>query len=232
MGGSGPESVVLTKPDQWQSLIRRLVAAERANLAAIIDRWLAPKRAAPTAPELEAWHNAAATTFVNQVKTLDVKWPVPLDHNYCQFSYEFVLGPDVQQYAARGLINTLERASAEIKDLVWTGWGMFYCFNDPEDAPRMVQVRYEGQGPTPRSLRGQLTSQGQPDSDFARFLEIFGRRQVDNGSCLPRGQAGLSPSTRSDRKHFLGDAKPRGNGKARPCNGAKFCIGKFNSLPL
>jgi hypothetical protein len=116
VGPSGPESVVITQPDQWQSLIRRLVAADRVGLAAMIERWMDPTKAVTTSRALETWHNTTAAAFVEKVKSMDLAWSTPLDENYYQLSYEFVLGSD-EQIAGREMIDILERANSEMRDL-------------------------------------------------------------------------------------------------------------------
>jgi hypothetical protein len=171
VGPSGPARVVITQPDQWQSLIRRLVAAERAGLAAMIERWMDPRKAAPTNGSLEAWHNAAAVAFRNQVKSKGHKWPAPLDENYYQLSYEFILGT-VERHAARGLISILERANSEMRDLVWTGWSMFYPFSRSPIAPHYVHVRYPGQGSTEEVLEANLLGETSLTSTLPDFWRV------------------------------------------------------------
>ena len=148
VGNSGPESVVLTRPDQWQSLIRRLVVADTASLSAMIERAVAPQQTvAHAAPALEAWHNATATAFIERVKTKKLPWSVPLIQNYYQLSYEFVLG-EHEQIPGKDMIELLKRANSEMRDLVWTGWSMFYPFNRAEIEPYFVTDSYPGQGTT------------------------------------------------------------------------------------
>jgi Putative DNA-binding domain len=68
VGNSGPESVALTRPDQWHALIRRLLTADRAALAAIIERAIDPARPeAKSATALDAWHDMTAAAFVTRV---------------------------------------------------------------------------------------------------------------------------------------------------------------------
>lgn len=147
VGNSGPESVVITQPDQWQSVIRRLVATERGSLAMIVDQWLKPQSAAPPGNMLEEWHSAAAVAFANLVQATGLTWSTPLNANYYQLSYEFVLDSS-EEIAAREMMDVLKRANSEMRDLVWTGWSMFYPFNRSEIAPYVVHDCYAGQGGT------------------------------------------------------------------------------------
>ena len=148
VGNSGPESAGLTRPDQWHSLIRRLVTADRASLAAIIERAITPQNTiAPNTTALEAWHDATGSAYAARVKEKKLPWSTPLDRNYYQLSYEFALA-ESNSIAGKDMIDVLQRANSEMRDLVWTGWSMFYPFTRPEIAPYFVTACYPGQGDT------------------------------------------------------------------------------------
>ncbi len=147
IGNSGPESAVLTRPEHWHPLIRRLVTADRAALAAMIERALDPKPSAPASTALDGWHQAAGAAYVARVREKKLPWSVPLDQNYYQLSYEFVLG-ESERIAGSEMLDILQRANSEMRDLVWTGWSMFYPFTRAEIAPYFVSDCYPGQGST------------------------------------------------------------------------------------
>lgn len=189
VGPSGPESVVITQPDHWQSLIRRLVAADRAGLAAMMDRWMDPKKVAPTTDMLEAWHEAAAAAFRDLVKSKGLKWSTSLVENYYQLSYEFVLGSE-ERIPGREMIDILERANSEMRDLVWTGWSMFYPFNRAEIAPYFVHDAYPAQGTT-EALETNLLA----ERNLTSTLPDFWRVSAD-------GKATIVRAYREDRSGY------------------------------
>jgi hypothetical protein len=163
VGGTGPESTHITRPEQWMPLIRRCVTADRANLIGTIERLLDPRIGAamvapvpsaqpapappPRASQLEAWHNAAHEKFLREVREHRPVWPKPLDQNHFQLSYELILQGSAP-ISGNQLMDALQRANAETRDTVWTGWSMFYPFRRPEVAPRMVTDSYPGQDET------------------------------------------------------------------------------------
>jgi hypothetical protein len=105
------------------------------------------KPAALPASVLETWHGAAAAKFLRLVKSSGLKWLTPLDQNYFQLSYEFVLARN-EKIAAPEMLDVLQRANSEMRDLVWTGWSMFYPFRRPEIEPYFEPDAYPNQGST------------------------------------------------------------------------------------
>jgi hypothetical protein len=148
VGSTGPESVIITSPTQWAPIFRRCVAAERTTLVGIIEQFLDPTRTISSSAidTLEQWHDAAASKFRDLVPSLKLVWPTPLEHNFYQFSYEFI-GVE-GELPTKDMFEILERANAEMRDLVWTGWSMFYPFRRTEIAPYIVHDAFPGQGTT------------------------------------------------------------------------------------
>jgi hypothetical protein len=195
VGNSGPESAVLTRPEQWHSLIRRLLTADRAALAAMIERAIDPRpAAAPAVTALDAWHDATAAAFVARVNEKKLAWSVPLAQNYYQLSYEFVLAEN-ERIAGKDMLDILQRANSEMRDLVWTGWSMFYPFTRPEIAPYFVADCFPGQGTTEvleTDLLGETSTSTLPDfwrvSSDGKASIVRAYREDRSGYPQPAGQ--------------------------------------------
>jgi hypothetical protein len=90
-------------------------------------------RQAPTDHEtLKKWHDAAHAEFLNEV----------VNHEGCerfarwnwQLSYS-IDRTDGQQLSHQDLLTTLREVNSEVRDLVRTGWSMFYVFDVPQISP-------------------------------------------------------------------------------------------------
>ena len=130
----GPESARITNGNEWRALIRRCVMHERAGLLAAIDASLRGSSAAVPSvdEELRVWHDAAFKMFVRNVEKFKV--PLELARRNIQFSY-LVERQDGQRLDPNQLPEILMRISAEVADLVHTGWAMFYVFGKSGRAP-------------------------------------------------------------------------------------------------
>lgn len=70
---------------------------------------------------------------------LPIRWPVSLENNHCILSYS-IIHTDPHVMPKTELLEALTRINREVRELVWTGWSMFYPFTRTEIAP---QVRAE-----------------------------------------------------------------------------------------
>jgi hypothetical protein len=131
VGTNGPESAPITRPNQWTALLRRCVAAERTAFVGLIEGFFDPKPTHLAGDTLEAWHDAASSKYRSIVVREQLPWSTTLEKNFYQLSYDFD-GVDGGDIAGSSMIDILRQANAEMRDLVWTGWSMFYPFNDPK----------------------------------------------------------------------------------------------------
>lgn len=130
----GPKSEPITTPDTWTTLIRRCVVNERDSLLSDIYTVLSGR---DTIPEKQTdlcakWHAGSHVRFETVLgESQDFDWPVDYGKNYYQMSYR-ILKDSTEQLEASQLIPVLEEANRKVRELVWTGWSMFYPFS-PED---------------------------------------------------------------------------------------------------
>lgn len=146
LGTNGPESAPVITPEQWIPIIRRCVIADRISLLGMLDNLLRPTFGSesqllprPPSPSeiLERWHKTSHERFLTLFKKIGHRWPAELDKHHYQLSYAVVcLEPENIPIAS--LTDALRQMSAEIHDLVWTGWSMFYPFSRPEIKPYVV----------------------------------------------------------------------------------------------
>ena len=69
-----------------------------------------------------------------------LRWPVSLENNHYILSYSIVHS-EQHVMPKRELLEALAQINREVRELVWTGWSMFYPFTRAEIAP---QYRTEG----------------------------------------------------------------------------------------
>lgn len=107
---------------------------------------------------VEQWHRAAKRKYVAEAS----QWlgDREVAENHFQLTYG-VIRPDGQEIDHGRLINVLREANDEVRDLVATGWSMFYVFSRQGIEPRMVVDADSGQGETDfvecSLLRGSAT---------------------------------------------------------------------------
>ena len=74
-----------------------------------------------------------------------LSWPVSLKNNHYILSYSIVHAEqNVMQKKA--LLEALTRINREVRQLVWTGWSMFYPFTRSEIAPQALPENPDGSG--------------------------------------------------------------------------------------
>ena len=137
LGANGPESAHVTSPAQWSPIIRRCVIADRQSLVGMFEHVLNPTPQQPVIDDLRLWHDNTAAAFARVVEREQLQWSTPLVDNYAQYSYALVL--DQHEIIPEGeLLDALQRVNARVRDLVWTGWSMFYPFQREGIAPYFI----------------------------------------------------------------------------------------------
>jgi hypothetical protein len=128
----GPESAPVTSAVDWSPIIRRCVMHERSAILALIDSALRGRSLPPSSIErLKTWHDAAHTAYLAALK--ERKAPPEAAKWHFQFSY--LIDAEGQELDRNQLSTTLQQVNAEVRDLVHTGWSMFYVFTRPGIAP-------------------------------------------------------------------------------------------------
>ncbi len=143
---AGPESAAITAAAEWAPIIRRCAMHERAAILGAIDAALRGGSSAPPdlTDALKTWHDAAHAVFLKDVT--EAKEPPPeLGKAHWQLSYA-IERSDRREVDPNELIDVLRRVNAEVRDLVRTGWSMFYVFTRPEIAPFFHTDIASGQG--------------------------------------------------------------------------------------
>jgi hypothetical protein len=146
VGPNGPESVAVSRPEDWEKLIRRCVLADRTSLLGLIESVLTPgKTMASTPPEpLKQWHEAARQQYLKLIDQKQPQWNTPLKANHYQLSY--MINTSVPDWLrANDLLSIVQNANTQTRELVWTGWSMFYPFTRPEIAPYFITDEASGQ---------------------------------------------------------------------------------------
>jgi hypothetical protein len=132
---AGPESAPITTAAEWSQVIRRCAMHERAAILGALDAALrggAGQQAPADHETLKKWHEAAHAEFLNEV----------VNHKGCekfarwnwQLSYS-IERADEQQLSHQNVLTTLREVNSEVRELVRTGWSMFYVFDVPEISP-------------------------------------------------------------------------------------------------
>jgi hypothetical protein len=140
----GPESAPILSPAEWGPIIRRCAMHDRTAILGAIDAAL--RGATPPAPAilntLKIWHYAAHSVFLKDVASRNL--PPLYAKSHYQLSYALERG-DSQLLDAGQLIEILRQVNAEVRDLVRTGWSMFYPFAGSGE-PHFVTDDCSGQG--------------------------------------------------------------------------------------
>ena len=72
-------------------------------------------------------------------------WPVSLEINHYILSYSIVHA-EQSVMPKKALLEALTRINREVRQLVWTGWSMFYPFTRSEIAPQVLPENPDGSG--------------------------------------------------------------------------------------
>ena len=74
-----------------------------------------------------------------------IRWPVSLEANHYILSYS-INHSEQHVMPKRELLEVLAHINREVRQLVWTGWSMFYPFTQPEIAPQYRTENSDGSG--------------------------------------------------------------------------------------
>ncbi len=158
----GPRSAPITTSAEWAPIIHRCVLRERESLAATLREGLRiagelgglgvgsrdgaqrpePPPLQPTT-DLALWHEARNQEFLEQLRIHKPEWPVPLGRNHLQLTLAVRQTPPATVIPNTDLLEALRKMNAAVKEIVWTGWSMFYPFTREEIRPRLI-VEHEG----------------------------------------------------------------------------------------
>jgi hypothetical protein len=134
----GPESAPILSANEWAPLIRRCAMHDHAAILGAVTAALRagpPTRAAPD-EELRRWHDAAHAAFLRDVS--NAKQAVqPIKDAHYQYSYMITDGRG-ERIDPNTLLDVLREVNGEVRDLVVTGWSMFYIFGKHAIAPQFT----------------------------------------------------------------------------------------------
>ena len=135
--GPGPESVAITRPEQWAPLIRRCVLHERQALLAGLEPMLRSPGRPGVEPDdsLQRWHEAGYRRFLEFAGSKGSGELLKRAHY--QFSYEIVVAGGGRLEMA-GFLNQARQMGHEVLRHVDPGWTMFWVFDGDELQPRSV----------------------------------------------------------------------------------------------
>ncbi len=134
----GPESAPILTASEWAPIIRRCAMRERAAIIAAIEGVLRPQPYQPSSEAaLKSWHEAANAAFLKYAG--EAGWPAEIQQRHWQYSY-LIERSGGQRLDLDELAEVLRQVNAEVRDLVATGWSMFYVFNRKEIAPRFQVI--------------------------------------------------------------------------------------------
>jgi hypothetical protein len=122
----GPKSEAIRTPEEWAPLIRRCAMHERSNIVGALSAALRSAPEQPASDLLADWHSAADAAFLSE--TVAHPNAELLKRARQQFSYR-VITEDSERLATNRLERVISEVNNEVRDLVTTGWSMFYPFN-------------------------------------------------------------------------------------------------------
>lgn len=131
---TGPESASILTAAEWAPVIRRCAMHERASILGALDAALRGAQPAPSSTQdaIRRWHDAAHVAFLKEISNRDGCEEVAQSHWQLSYSID---RSDEQQLSRQNLLQTLREINSEVRDLVKTGWSMFYIFDVPEIRP-------------------------------------------------------------------------------------------------
>lgn len=142
----GPESAPILTASEWGPLIRRCAIHDRGAILSAIEAVLKARPAAPQPndDELRVWHDAARVAFLRDLAAAKNHPPI-YEKSHVQFSYRIVTR-DAERLQGAELIDVLRQVNNEVRDLVRTGWSMFYIFDRAGIQPVWVVDPTSGEG--------------------------------------------------------------------------------------
>ena len=138
----GPESAPILTANEWGPLVRRCGMHDRAAIEAVLRA--RPATAAPTVDELKLWHEAARAAFLRDLNAAE-EYPQVYEKAHVQLSYCIVTG-EGERLQGTELMDSLRQVNNEVRDLVRTGWSMFYIFDRAGIQPVWVVDTTSGEG--------------------------------------------------------------------------------------
>lgn len=130
----GPASEGVLTAAEWAPIIRRCAMHERSAILAAVDAAL--RGSGPSLPSaadaLKRWHDAARAVFLKDIP--ERKAAPELARRCLQFSYA-IERTNGEKLEPHNLIEVLREVNGEVRDLVRTGWSMFYIFSRREIEP-------------------------------------------------------------------------------------------------
>jgi hypothetical protein len=135
----GPKSVAIDRPEFFRPLVHRCVINERESLLGSIGKLLGTTTpaTAPTDLSLSDWADAAHKRFLVVANESQYPWPVSIADNHYQLSFR-ILGLEKAYLDLNTLQQEMQRAHTATRNIVSTGWSMFYQFTRPEIAPYVI----------------------------------------------------------------------------------------------
>lgn len=142
----GPESAPILTANEWGPLIRRCAMHDRNAILGAIEAVLKarPVTASPTNEELKIWHDAAHLAFLRDLKAAK-SYPPVYEKAHVQLSYRIVNG-ESERLTGPELIVALREVNNEVRNLVRTGWSMFYVFDREGIQPVWMVDPTSGEG--------------------------------------------------------------------------------------
>lgn len=139
----GPESAPVTSAAEWSPIIRRCVMHERSAILGLIDSALRGGTAhASTVERLKTWHDASHTAYLTALRARKA----PLEAAKWHFQFSYLIDSGGKQLDKNQLLTTLRQINGEVRDLVHTGWSMFYIFSRSDIAPAFKNDPQSGEG--------------------------------------------------------------------------------------
>jgi len=164
----GPASEPILTPDGWRALIHRCVLNERERLIASLSAVIAGRQEhSEISDALLDWHRRSYDRFAAVLaSSSNFHWNVPYSSNHYELSYRIERDPS-EMLDQNNLLVVLNQANQEVKDVVWTGWSMFYPFSKESIRPYVMPETVEGI--ETEVLESNLLGQNVGLPDFWRF---------------------------------------------------------------
>lgn len=198
VGSNGPESVAISSAEDWNPIIRRCVTADRTALLGLVESVLrgGQLKAAPETDPLQLWHDAAHRKYLALVAEKQPQWKTSIAANHYQLSYMIISGTP-HRLPFRELLDLAEQLNTKVREMVWTGWSMFYPFSRPEIRPYSIVDESSGEGQH-EILEASLLGDTASDTTLPDFWRLS-----------TAGKASLVRAYREDRGNYEGtDLKP------------------------
>ena len=178
----GPKSIAIETPDQWRDLIHRCVINERESLLQSLGRLIRQPEVMDESgsSRLLDWHDKMHEKYMGLPDHSDQPWPVSIEGNHYQFSYQIIEGGEKTKHTIATLSEAIRVAGERVKNVVWTGWSMFYQFSRPEIAPHILVD--DSMGEDVEVLEANLLS----DTFISDTVPDFWRITVDGRTTIIR----------------------------------------------